>query len=120
MSMDLTSAALKHSTWKLRLRNFLDGKGGLTAAQATSHKDCDLGKWLESEGLKKYAGFPEMRELDREHQTLHRTIKTIVDCKTAGKLKEAEIFFQKVGPLSDRIVQLIHVIAEKTRVQSPR
>jgi methyl-accepting chemotaxis protein len=120
MNIDLTSAAMKHSTWKLRLRTFLDGKGGLTAEQATSHKECDLGKWLETEGLKKYAAIPEMKTLDREHQTLHRMIKTVIDFKSAGKLKEAEIALQKVTALSDSIVKLIHAIDAKTSANSGR
>ena len=113
MSLDLTSAALKHSTWKLRLRGFLDGKGGLTLAQATGHRDCDLGKWLYAEGLAKYSAVPEIKTLEREHETLHRTIKKIVELKAAGKTKEAEAAFLAVGPLSDHIVGLIHAIDAK-------
>ena len=120
MNIDLTSAAMKHSTWKLMLRAFLDGKGKLTAEQATSHKECDLGKWLEAEGLKKYGSIPEMRTLDREHQTLHRMVKTVVDFKAAGKLKEAEIAFEKVGPLSENIIKLLHLIEAKVPAKPPR
>lgn len=110
MSLDFTTAKIKHSTWKVRLRDFLDGKGGLTKEQATSHKDCDLGKWMYGEGLAKYAGVPEMKSLEKEHETLHRTIKTIVDLKSTGKAKEAEAEFLKIEPISKKIVALLDAV----------
>ena len=44
--LDFVSARSKHLLWKSRLRDFLDGKGGLTMAEAASYKDCALGKWI--------------------------------------------------------------------------
>jgi methyl-accepting chemotaxis protein len=107
MNFDFTRAALKHSSWKLKLRNFLDGKGGLVLAEAVSHKDCELGKWLYAEGLAKYAAMPEMRTLEKEHAMLHQTVKTIVDFRAAGKPKEAEVAFLKIEPISRHIVELL-------------
>lgn len=115
MSLDFATAKLKHMSWKLKLRDFLDGKPGLTAAQATSHRDCDLGKWLYSDGLKRYASVPEMGELERVHETLHKTIKAVVDLRTGGKLKEAEAEFAKVEGISRRIVDLLTVIEGVTK-----
>ncbi len=107
MSLDFMSARLKHASWKLKLRDFLDGKPGLTAAQATSHRDCDLGKWLYSDGLSKFGAVPEMKILEREHESLHKLIKSIVDLKSAGKPQEAEAEFLKVEPISKKIVELL-------------
>ena len=110
MGFDFTSAALKHSSWKLRLRNYLDGKGGLTADQATSHKDCELGKWLYAGGLAKYGTIPEMRTLEREHEILHQTVRTIVDLKSSGRTKEAEAAFLKIDASSRRIQELLNTL----------
>ena len=115
MALDFSTARIKHTTWKLKLRDYLDGKPGLTPAQATSHKDCDLGKWMYAEGLTKYGGFPEMKTLEREHETLHKTIKTIMDFKTAGKVAEAEAEFLKVEPLSKKIVDLLTAVEAKVQ-----
>ena len=38
MNFDFTRAALKHSTWKIRVRDFLDGKGSLAADEAMNHR----------------------------------------------------------------------------------
>ncbi len=113
MSLDFSSARIKHATWKLKLRDFLDGKPGLTANQATSHRDCDLGKWLYSEGLSKYATILDMKTLEKEHEKLHQLIKTIVDLKNSGKAKEAEAEFLKVEPVSNRIIELLKSVEAK-------
>jgi methyl-accepting chemotaxis protein len=115
MSFDFTRAALKHSTWKLRLRGFLDGKGGLSPVEATSHKDCDLGKWLYAEGLTKHGSFPEMKTLEREHELLHLTVKTIVDLKAAGKAREAESAFLRIEPISKRVTELLTILDGKMK-----
>jgi len=113
MNFDFSRAALKHSSWKLQLRNFLDGKGHLTAAEAVSHKDCELGHWLYAEGLAKYASVPEMRKLEREHESLHRLVRSIVDLRAAGKTSEAEAEFRKIDPISKAIVDLLNTLDTK-------
>lgn len=113
MALDLTSAKLKHASWKLKLREFLDGKSTLSAAQATDHKQCELGKWLYAEGLTKYAAIPETKKLELEHETLHKLVKTIINFKHAGKVKEAEAEFAKVEGVSKRIVDLLTAIEAK-------
>ena len=118
MSLDFTMAKLKHTSWKLKLRDFLDGKPGLTAAQATSHKDCELGKWLYSEGIAKYGTMAEMKALEKEHEVLHRTIKAILDLKTAGKTADAETEFRKVEGISKKIVDLLTAIESKFKSQA--
>ena len=110
MTFDFTRAKLKHSTWKLKLRSFLDGKGGLSTTEAISHRDCELGKWLYAEGLTKFASLPEIKTLEREHESLHRTIKTIIDLKAIGKAGEAEAAFLKIDQFSHRIVELLDTL----------
>jgi methyl-accepting chemotaxis protein len=114
MNFDFSRAALKHSSWKMQLRNFLDGKGGLTADQAISHRHCELGKWLYSEGLAKYGTLPEMKALEREHELLHQTVKAVMDLKIGGKVQQAEAAFLKVEPSSKRIVELLNILDKKS------
>lgn len=113
MALDFSMAKLKHASWKLKLRDFLDGKPGLTAAQATSDRDCDLGKWIFGEGKTKYGTLPDMKALETEHAALHKLIKSIMDLKAAGKAKEAEAEFLKVEPLSSKVVKLLGAIEAK-------
>jgi methyl-accepting chemotaxis protein len=113
MSIDFSVARVKHSSWKVKLRGFLDGKPGLTVEQATSHTECDLGKWLYAEGLKKYGSLPEMKSLEKEHAEMHKIVKAVMTLKTSGKTKEAEAEFLKIEPLSKRIVDLLSAVEQK-------
>ena len=118
MALDFSSARTKHAAWKSKLRDFLDGKGTLTVAQATSHKDCDLGKWLYSEGLAKFSKHPEMKALEKEHETLHHVIKAVMEHKHAGRKAEAEAEFAKVAGLSKRIIDLLTAVETKVEAKA--
>jgi len=113
-TLDFTMAITKHLSWKVRLRSFLDGKEALTLAQATSHKDCDLGKWMYAEGIEHYKAHGEMHELERIHQTLHALVKSIIQHKTTNQMPQAEAELAQVDMVSKRIVELLKVLEAKT------
>ncbi len=117
MNFDFMSAKLKHTMWKLHLRDFLDGKPGLSATQATSHRDCDLGKWYYGEGQSKYGAITEMKALEADHELLHRTVQKVIDLKSSGNAAEAEAELAKVDAISKRIVGQLTVIEEKVKAQ---
>ena len=108
---------IKHRAWKMKLNDFLEGKGGLTEQQAVSAKDCNLGKWMYDEGLQHYSTIPEMKSLEKVHVNLHELVKSIVTLKNAGKAAEADAEYQKVGPISDEIIALLTVIEKKIAPQ---
>jgi methyl-accepting chemotaxis protein len=104
---------IKHRAWKTKLGDFLEGKGGLTIEQATSHRDCDLGKWMYLEGLAEYGTIPEMKSLEKVHATLHDLVRSIISLKNDGKTAEAEAEYLKIGPTSDKIIDLLTIIENK-------
>ena len=112
--VELEFAKSAHLAWRGRLRDFLDGKGGLTKEEAVSHHDCALGKWYYGEGLEHYGDMAEMRELEGPHAELHLIIKDIIDHHGLGHMDEAEREFDKVSPLSERIVGLLDEIENKS------
>jgi methyl-accepting chemotaxis protein len=112
--VDLQFAKTAHLVWKKNLRDFLDGTGSLSTAQAVSHHDCSLGKWYYGEGLQCYGHVPEMKELESPHAEMHSLIKAIISLRDAGRLDEAEEEYQKIGPLSKRIVALLDAIEMKS------
>ncbi len=103
----------KHQQWLDRLRQLLDGKITITAEQAGSHKECALGKWLYSAGLKKYGDIAEMHELEKTHQGFHALIRNIVGLKATGHLTQAEQEFRDVLPASQEINDLLMVVEKK-------
>ncbi|MBF0608369.1 MAG: MCP four helix bundle domain-containing protein [Magnetococcales bacterium] len=112
-TFDFSNARSKHLLWKTRLRDFLDGKESLTEAQAVSHKDCDLGKWLYSKGLNSFGHLDEMITLETIHENLHTLVKEIVRLKHSGDTSGAEEKYEKIGPMSKEIIGLLTKIEKK-------
>lgn len=106
-SLDVTSAKAKHLSWKTKIRSFLDGRGVLTMDQAVSHRDCDLGKWLYSEGMEQLGHLREMEDLEKTHADMHAHIKTIIAKKDAGDAHAAENGYVAVDQLSSKVVGLL-------------
>ncbi len=117
MNFDFMAAKLKHTSWKLRLGDFLDGKPGLSASEATNHRQCELGRWLYAEGLGKYGSIPEMKQLEVKHQELHGVVKRIVDLKTSGQQRDAEAEFTKIDPTSKQLVALLTAVERGVSLQ---
>ena len=113
MMLDFALARSKHLDWKTGLRSFLDGRHGLTEAQAVSHKDCELGKWLYSEGLGRYGHLTGMQELEQVHVELHAIVKKVVQLKDAGNAAAAQQEFVRLGPVSDKIIALLKDIEQR-------
>lgn len=115
-TFDFESAKSAHLAWKGRVRAYLDGdESVLSPKQAVSHHDCVLGKWYDSEGLKKYGDIPEMKAIEEPHAELHRVIKAIIAAKEAGNMQEAERKFNDIDALSKRIVHLLNVVERKCK-----
>ena len=112
-ALDFATARMKHMNWKLKLRSFLDGRESLTEAQATSPKDCDLGKWMYSEGMTQYGKYPEMKDLEKAHNELHATVKKIVQAKNGGRATAAEQEYKKIEPISAKIDSLLAALEKK-------
>jgi methyl-accepting chemotaxis protein len=110
---DFAVARVTHIGWKASLREFLDGKGSLTLEQAVSHKECDLGKWLYSEGLTKYGDMPEMKEFEKVHIELHAIIRKVVHLKDSGDASAANKEYEKMDKISSKIFSLLVTIEKK-------
>jgi methyl-accepting chemotaxis protein len=110
---DFFSARTAHLAWRQRIRDFLDGAKALTHEEAVSHRDCALGKWLYSSGLELYGHIDDMKVMEGEHETLHSTIREIIDLKHQGKDQEAEQRYKEIEQLSGKIVGLLKAVERK-------
>ncbi len=111
--LDFKLAKTKHLAWKERLRSFLDGKESLTHDQAVSHRHCDLGKWLYSDGLRVYGEYSDMIDMEKTHKDMHAYISDIIDAKSAGDTKLSEELYRKVALCSDSVVANLTSIEQK-------
>jgi two-component system chemotaxis sensor kinase CheA len=113
--MDFATARTKHQQWFSRLRQFLDGKATLTVEEAGSHKECALGKWLYSTGLKDFGDVGEIVELEKIHAGFHALVKQIVTLGAGGNYAQAEQAFSEVKPTSEKIVELLTAAERKVQ-----
>jgi len=110
---DFTDIRLKHIAWRVKLNYFLEGKRSMTEEQATSHVACDLGKWLYSEGMKKYGIMPEIQELEKIHVALHSTVKNIISLKQSGNIFDEKEELEKLDKILRKIMFLLVDIEQK-------
>jgi methyl-accepting chemotaxis protein len=106
-TIDISEAMIYHLSWKIRLKEFLDGKANITEAQALSHKKCDLGKWLYADVMKKYSDDPEIQDLEKVHTEFHETVNRILKMKYSGNVSIAEQEFIHMELLSEKIFSLL-------------
>jgi methyl-accepting chemotaxis protein len=112
-TLDFALARSKHLDWRIKLQSFLEDRSALSDAEATSHRECELGKWLYSQGLRKYGSAPAMKELEQIHAELHSVIRRVVQMKNAGDVDSAEYEFKKVRPISDKLMTLINEVEKE-------
>lgn len=116
--VDFSLSRLKHQARKLRLRLFLDGKGEVTESDNdASPRNCKLGKWIYSVGLKTYENLPEVSRLEKVHAEVHAGIRRVIDFKRAGDTLQAEQEFKKLEPVSDELLTLLMVVEQKVKGQ---
>lgn len=95
------------------MRGFLDGQESLTDAQAVSHKDCELGKWLYADGMTKYGTIEDMKTLEKEHIYLHATVKRIIELKHTGDTVAAKRELEKLDQISQKVTALLTAVEQK-------
>lgn len=113
--VDFSLSRLKHQARHLRLRLYLDGKGEVIASDSDSARDCKLGKWIYSVGLKKYQAIPEVQRLEQLHADVHSGIKRIIELKRAGNTSQAEQEFARLEPASNELLSLLTAVEDKVR-----
>ncbi len=112
-NLDFVTAKLNHSTWKFKLRQFLNGHQQIPESEIISERECDLGKWLYSKGFDQYGKTPQMRSLEQVHTELHATVKKIISLKHTGDSSGAEEQMTKLQALSTKLVELLTDIENK-------
>jgi hypothetical protein len=74
-SLDFAAVKAAHRTWRLKLRGFLDGRENLAAGKLSSHRECDLGKWIYGNGGGTYQHLAEFQRLEERHKEMHALVQ---------------------------------------------
>ena len=113
--LNIAAAKSKHLSWKTRIRSFLDGNESLTMEQAVSHRDCDLGKWIYSEGIAHLGNSGAFNKLEKCHAGLHADIREIITLKEQGNDAQAEKHYSKIESASGKVVRYLGAIDEELK-----
>ncbi len=116
-TVDIKTLQEMHLRWKGRLMRFLDGQEDLDPDKLASPDQCDLGRWLNSPGVRRLANRPEYSRLIHVHNEMHALVKEVVVLHHSGKCTEAQASVPLVGNLSHEVVAALSGL-ERTLEQS--
>lgn len=90
--LNVKTAIEAHIRWKNRLKGVIDGSGNeVIDPHTVSRGDlCELGKWLNSEGHRKFGNHPEFSKILAYHSQFHRCAGHTLNLALDGKLDEAD------------------------------
>jgi methyl-accepting chemotaxis protein len=111
-AMQLQKAIAAHLSRKAAVRRYLDDKATLNERVAFDHTACSLGQWYKDVGQVEFPDMPEIKQLEGPHKALHDLIHQIHKLKQRGDMQAAEREYERVGPLSEQIVELIQKVGE--------
>jgi hypothetical protein len=107
--MNFYDALNAHLAWKLRLRDYIDGKQGeyLEPEHVGCDDGCELGRWIRSQ-YPLMRQVPEFRRVREQHADFHRCAAEVVQAVNAGDLEGAEYALQnEYAHLSALVVKSI-------------
>ena len=111
--MDFVAAKLKHNSWKSKMRHFINGETSMSESEAVSHHDCELGKWLYSDGKTQFGRLAEFQELENIHAKLHGNVRSIISKKNAGDASGAEDQYKELEKASGKVINLLDELDAK-------
>jgi putative nucleotidyltransferase with HDIG domain len=92
-----------HLMWKLHLWDNESKTKNVKFREIPPYQDCELGKWLHSDNLAEYGGFPEIIQLQQVHQEFHLLAEEI-QANQSYENFQVLVRFQKLQTLSDQIL----------------
>lgn len=105
--MDFAQAVTAHQQWKMRLLLFLSGKSTerLDPSVIERADHCELGKWIQAEGKREFAGLKEFKGLQDAHARFHAAAAEAVRKTMAGDKEGAKRIVD--GELHEQTVQTV-------------
>ena len=100
-------AGVIHLVLCKRLKSYIESQRAVKKEELVSHKDCEFGKWLYSEGLSKNPDLKELQELDKVHFELHIMMKKVFDLVDRKDIAGARKEYVKLDILSKKIITLL-------------
>ncbi len=114
--MDFNQAIVAHSSWKRKLRSYLEKPdGNLKPEDAGAESKCELGKWIVAEG-RAYASVPEFALLRAAHTRFHKAAGDLIRRADAGEKVDGEMALgirSEISDATNAVISLITAIRRK-------
>ena len=108
--MNFDEAIAAHSSWKMKLSRYLrNPDGSLKASDIQPDNNCELGKWIYSEG-KKHSSVPEFSTLKTEHAHFHKAAAEIVTKADSGQNVTEEVALGGTSEFATRSSNVVRAI----------
>lgn len=105
--MDITIARLQHIHWTEEVISALK-KGQLP--ETSNHKQCDLGKWLQSVDAQSKISKSELNKLKLKHQKFHESVTEMLHYLNTKDYDNAEILLGEFRRGSKDVVFLLSML----------
>lgn len=104
----------KHFDWREKVLTFIHADKDAKQNFALSADECDLGKWLSSEGKSLYSGTAGYQELDKTHRELHKKVAAAIKIREDGEIDKSIDFFNQldIQHISHKIAALLIAASE--------
>ncbi|MEQ1637824.1 MAG: CZB domain-containing protein [Methylococcales bacterium] len=96
--MDLNSAMLKHTEWKIKLRSAITKQETLDVITISKDNCCDFGKWLHSDAKTKFGKLASYTDCVSKHATFHLAASKVASAINSKKYAEAEAMLNVGSP----------------------
>ncbi len=114
---ELVQAKTAHFSWKTRVRGFLSGRTPMSENEVVSHQDCKLGRWYYGGGQQRYAHLPAIKQIEKPHEQLHKTIAEIIKAKQQGEHERAAFLLKQLDECSDQVVGHLDTLLAELRAE---
>lgn len=90
--LNFKEALEAHMKWKLRLKAVIDGTSNesLEVSKVACDDQCDLGKWIKTEGIRQFGANPEFKSVVEAHTHFHQCAGHTLSLALDGKIEEAD------------------------------
>lgn len=111
MLHNLSLIGANHNIWCMKISHFVTANGEMPPIK--SHRECELGKWLYSEGLSNYGHIDEVKTLEKEHRQLHSIAENIIQLKNNSHKAQAQQQLFVMQEHSEKIINLLKACQSK-------
>jgi len=110
--MDIAHEIRNHLEWIDAVASLLDSEklAGGDLQAITSHDQCALGKWLNSDDSGAYRNLPEFHQLVESHQAFHELAGELILSLRQGKEADAMAAHGRFIQRSREVISLLRVL----------